>query len=245
MKPQVDPFKLKQLRIIIIALILVTAGTFIYITAGSDPETLLFERIMVTDQRTVLMILLICAFTILSTLTGLPIFYLSMGMGFLLHFTPALLICWIVNILAVMATFYMVRFTFTSYFQERYGEKKLIRGMNSRIQKYGMWSVVFSRSIYIIPTNMINFSFPLSRIPARSYFLGTLFGLIPECMLNVLTGYLIKHEVILLTSPGERTWQVLLVGGFILAFALLFIFLRIRHRKRKQYKAFEAIPDEN
>lgn len=236
---------MKQLRIIIIGLILITAGTFIYITAGSDPETLLFERIMVADQRTLLMILLICAFTILSTLTGLPIFYLSMGLGFLMHFTTALLICWTVNMLAVMATFYMVRFTFTAYFQKRYGKKRLIMHMNSRIQKYGMWTVVFSRSIYIIPTNMINFSFPLSRIPIRSYFLGTLVGLIPESLLNVLTGYLIKHEVILLSSPGERSWQVLLIGGFMVAFALLFIFLRIRHRKRQQYNMPEAIPDEN
>ncbi len=48
----------------------------------------------------------------------------------------------------------------------------------------------------IIPTNMINFSFPLSNISARSYFLGSVIGLIPECLLNVLTGTLIKHEVI-------------------------------------------------
>ncbi len=233
---------MKQLRIIIIAFILITVGTFIYLTAGSDPETLLFERIMVMDQHHVYLILLICAFTLLSTLTGLPLFYLSMALGFLLNFTPALLICWAVNIVAVMATYYMVRFTFTAYFMERYGKKKLIRRINKRIQKYGVWTVVFSRGIYIIPTNIINFSFPLSSISTRSYFIGTIFGLLPECLLNVLTGYLIKHEVILLSAPETRNWQALVIGGFIVISILVFILLRIRQSRRKKFKTLDVIP---
>jgi len=233
---------MKQLRIAIVVFILITVGTFIYLTAGSDAETLLFERIIVMDQGTIYLVLLICAFTLLSTLTGLPIFYLSMALGFLLNFTPAILICWIVNIVAVMATYYMVRFTFTAYFTERYGKKKLIRRINKRIQKYGLWTVVFSRSIYIVPTNIINFSFPLSNISTRSYLLGTMVGLIPECLLNVLTGTLIKHEVILLSAPETRNWQALIIGGFIVIFTLIFILLRIRQNRRKKFKLLKAVP---
>ena len=235
---------MKQLRIIIVAFILITVGTFIYLTAGSDPENLFFERIMLIDQRTIFLVLLICAFTLLSTLTGLPIFYLSLALGFLLKLTPALLICWVVNIVAVMGTYYMVRFVFTDYFKERYGKKKLIASINKRIQKYGPWTVVFSRAIYIIPTNIINFSFPLSSITTRSYLMGTIIGLLPECILNVLTGYLIKQEVILLSAPETRTWQALVIGGFIVLFTLIFILLRIRQHHRKKFKTLKAIPYE-
>ena len=170
---------MKQLRIIIIVFILLTAGIFIWLTAGSDAQSLLFERIMISDQRIILLVLLISALTLLSTLTGLPIFYLSMAIGFLLNFFPAMLICWGLNILSVMASFFMVRSAFTGYFRGKYGEKKLIKRINKRIGKYGLWSVVFSRSIYIIPTNVINFSFPLSNISTRSYLVGTVIGLIP------------------------------------------------------------------
>lgn len=235
---------MKQLRIIIIAFILITVGLFIFLTAKSDPETLLFERIRVMDQHQIGLILLICAFTLLSTLAGLPVFYLSLAMGFLLNLTPALLICWVMNLVSVMATFYMVRFAFSSYFMERYGKKKLIRRINKRIRKYGPWTVVFSRAIYIIPTNIINFSFPLSTISTPTYFLGTVIGLIPECVLNVLTGYLIKHEVILLSSSEPRTWQALVIGGFIILFALVFILLRIRQQRRKKFKKLKVIPYE-
>lgn len=235
---------MKQLRIIIIVFILIAVGTFIWLTAGSDPEILLMERLMVLDQRHIYLILLICAFTLLSALSGLPIFYLSLALGFLLNFTPAILICWGVNIVAVMGTFYLVRFAFTGYFQEKYGKKKLIKRINKRIGKYGLWSVVFSRAIYIVPTNIINFSFPLSNITTRSYFLGTVLGLIPECLINILSGYLIKHEVILLSSPETRNWQALVIGGFIILFALVFILLRIRQNRRKKFKVLKVVPYE-
>lgn len=236
---------MKQLRIIIIAFILLTAGTFIWLTAGSDAQSLLFERIMLSDQRIVFLVLLISALTLLSTLSGLPILYLSMAIGFLLNITPALLICWGVNVLSVMASFYMVRSAFTGYFSEKYGEKKLIKRINKRIGKYGLWTVVFSRGIYIIPTNIINFSFPLSNIGTRSYLLGTMIGLIPECLINVLTGYLIKHEVILLSTPETRTWQAAIVGVFILLLLLVFILLRIRQKRRRKFFSLKGIPFES
>lgn len=233
---------MRLLRIIIIAFILITVGIFLYLTAGTDAETLLFERILVLDQRTMLLVLLICSFTLFSTLTGLPILYLSIALGFLLHLTPALLLCWAVNFISVVATFFLVRFAFTSYFEERYGQKKLIKRINERIEKYGLWTVVFSRGIYIIPTNVINFSFPLSNISNRTYLLGTLVGLLPETVLNVLTGYLIKHEVILLSAPETRTWQALVIGGFIVLFIVAFILLKIRQKRRRKFSALKQVP---
>ena len=234
--------QVKQLRIIIIVFILIAAGIFVILTAGGDPETILFERITVSDRNTAALVLILCAFVLLSTLTGLPVFYLGMALGFLLNFTPALLISLGINLLAIMGTFYMVRHAFSDYFSERYGQKKLIKRINEKIQRYGWWTVVFSRAIYIIPTNIINFSFPLSQISARSYLLGTIFGLLPECLLNVLTGYLIKHEVILLSSPEQRTWQIVVIAGFILLFAVMFVLLRIRRHRRKKFGALDAIP---
>ncbi len=236
---------MKQLRIIIIAFILLTVGAFIWLTAGSDAQSLLFEHIILTDQRIVFLIIIICALTLLSTLSGLPILYLSMGIGFLLNFTPAILICWGVNVLAVMASFFMVRSAFTEYFKEKYGEKKLIKRINKGIGNYGLWSVVFSRAVYIIPTNLINFSFPLSSITTRSYLLGTMIGLIPECLINVLAGYLIKHEVILLSTPETRTWQAGIIGALILLLLLVSILLRIRQIRRKKFRVLKGIPFEN
>jgi len=235
----------KLLRIIIIVLILVAVGIFIWITAGSNPEELLLERLTMADQHQTYAVLILCAFILLSTLTGLPIFYINLAMGFIISFTPALLISWGMNLISVMLTFYMVRILFSGYFQERYGKKKLIRRINKRIEKYGLWTVVFSRGIYIIPTNIINFSFPLSKINPRPYLLGTSIGLLPEVLITVLTGNLLKHEIILLSSSETHSWQALIIGAFILLSALILILLRIRQNRRKKLKLPKAVPYEN
>jgi len=233
---------LKTLRILIILLIAISIGVFFWLTAGTDARTVVFERIMVADQHMVYLVLLLCSFTLFSTLTGLPILYLSMALGFLLGFAPAFLICLGVNLVSVIAAFYLVRKVFRGYFQEKYGQKKLIRRINERIGKYGLWTVVFSRGIYIIPTNVINFSFPLSSITPRAYLLGTAIGLVPECLINVLTGHLIKHEVILLSASETFSWQALVVGAFIFLFIMAFILLRIRRNRLKKFKALKQIP---
>ena len=102
--------------------------------------------------------------------------------------------------------------------------------------------MAFSRGIYIIPTNVINFSFPLSSIGARSYLAGTAIGLVPECLVNILAGYLIRHEAILLSSPETRTWEAAIIGGFILLLAGMFIFFRRRQKKRRKFRTLKGVP---
>ena len=211
---------MKLLRILILSSILLAAGAFFWLTAGTDARTLLFDRLVLSDQRLVYVMVVLCVLTLLSTLTGLPILYLSMAMGFMLKLAPGLLICWGL----------------------KYGEKKLIKRINRRIEQYGLWTVAFSRGIYIIPTNMINFSFPLSSISPRSYLAGTAIGLVPECLVNILTGYLIRHEAILLSSPETRTWEAAIIGGFILLLAGLFILLRLRQKRRKKFRSLKGVP---
>ena len=233
---------MKQLRIIIVVFIAIAVGVFLFLTVGKDPEAILLERVAEYSQHLVAWVLLLCALILLSTLSGLPIFYLMVTLGFLLDFVPAMLISWSTGLISVMATFYLVRYAFTSYFKEKYGKKKLIRRINKRIRAYGWLSVAFSRGIYILPTNLINFSFPLSHISTRAYFLGTMLGLVPECLINVLTGYAVKHGVILLSSPGANTIHVLVIGGFVLLLALVLILLRIRQNRRKKFKRLKAVP---
>ena len=164
---------MKLLRILIVAFILLAAGIFIWLTAGNEPEALLLERIDGTHEKLLSLVLLLSVFTLLSTLAGLPVFYIALTMGFLLHMGPALLLAWTVNLLSVIATFFMVRLAFHDYFQEKIGKRNLISRINKRILKYGLWTVVISRGIYILPTGLINYSFPLSRIRPRAYILGT------------------------------------------------------------------------
>ncbi len=222
---------MKYLRIAIIALIVLMLVAFFYFTLDNDPQSMLLDSIEEWRQKYIWIVLIIFGITLVSTATGLPVLYLGVALGFFLRYLPALIFAWAINLVAIMGTYWIVNKVYSDYFKERYGDKKFIRKINQRIEKYGFWTVAFSRSVYIIPTNIINFSFPLSKISTKDYLKGTMIGLIPEVLLNVSTGYMIRHGILLMGSPEQNLIKILVIAGFIILLGLLFIFLRYRKNR--------------
>lgn len=233
---------MKYLRIAIIALIVILLAAFFYFTIDNDPQTVLLHSIEEWRQEYLWIVLIIFGITLISTATGLPVLYLGVALGFFLRYLPALAFAWAMNLIAIMITYLMINRVFSEYFKEKYGDKKFIKSINKRIKKYGFWTVAFSRSVYIIPTNIINFSFPLSKISAKDYFTGTMIGLVPEVLINVSTGYMIRHEILLLGSPEQNIVKILVIAGFIVLLALLFIFLRYKKSKLEKTSLSEIVP---
>lgn len=231
---------MKHLRIAIISLIVIIITTFIIFTIGKDPQEILLGFLEEWNTNSLLLVLTIFGLSILSTLSGLPVNYLNVALGFFLAYIPALIFSLGINLIAIGLAFFMVRRFFSSYFQEKYGKRKIIKSIDKRIEKYKFWTVAFSRGIYIIPTNIINFSFPLSKISAKTYFIGTLIGLIPECIINVTIGYLIKHQILLLEDPQSNMLRIIAIA-ILLSFAIL-IFLFVRFRKKRRARIKDIVP---
>ncbi|MEX0983237.1 MAG: VTT domain-containing protein [Bacteroidales bacterium] len=229
-------------RITIITIIILVLGGFIFFTAANDPQQMLLGSLQYLESHLIYLVTVIFVLTLLSTLTGLPVLYLSVAIGFFIPYLPALALAWIIHLAAVIITFYMIRKVYSEYFSEKYGEKKVIRRINKRIKKYGFWTVALSRSVYFIPTNIINFSFPLSRITARQYLIGTMTGLVPECLINVTTGYLLKQQLQLLDAPQQNMLKIGLIGLFLLFMAALFLFLRFRKKRAEGLKLKKIVP---
>ncbi len=233
---------MKYLRIVIIVIIVLILSAFFYFTLDNDPQSILLNSIEEWRQKYIWIVLIIFGITLISTATGLPVLYLSVALGFFLKYIPALAFAWGMNLVAIMGTYLMVSRLFSSSFKEKYGDKKFIKSINKRIKKYGFWTVAFSRSVYIIPTNIINFSFPLSKISNKQYLAGTMLGLVPECLINVTTGYMIRHEILLMESPEQNLAKILIIAGFIILLSLLFIFLRYKKNKLEKMRISEIVP---
>jgi uncharacterized membrane protein YdjX (TVP38/TMEM64 family) len=233
---------MRFLRIAIIIIIVAVLGTFIYLSAESDPQQLLFNLLEQWESNYTWIILIIFAIILFSTLTGLPVLYLSVALGFFMGYLPGLALAWVFNFLAVMASFYMVRSLYSAYFKKRYGRKKLIQRINNKISKYGFWTVAVTRSVYFIPTNIINFSFPLSKISTPQYVIGTMLGLIPESLINISTGYLLKHEMMLMHDPQQNILKILVIGASLILMMGAFIFFRYRKNRSKGPGIKEYVP---
>jgi uncharacterized membrane protein YdjX (TVP38/TMEM64 family) len=233
---------MRVLRVIIICVILMLFGAFFTFLFQEDPQSIILEILENNNNGILWIILTIFAFTLLSTLTGLPVLYLSIALGFFLNYLPAIFLSWLFSLIAVMLTFFMVRKVFSSYFLERYGNRKIIMTINMRIEKYNFWTVAMSRGVYVIPTNIVNFSFPLSKITSKHYFIGTMIGLVPEIFINVTTGYLIKHQILLLESPQQNMLKISVIGVFLLLMAIGILIVNYRRKKVKKARMNEFLP---
>ena len=233
---------MKFLRITIITVIALIMAGFVIFATRNDPQHQLITSMEFLAAHHIYLILAIFVLTLISTLTGLPVLYLGVALGFFIPYLTALILAWTIQLFAVMTTFFMVRRVYYAYFRKRYGEKKLIRRINMRIRKYRFWTVAVTRGVYFIPTNIINFSFPLSRITTRQYLVGTMTGLIPECLINVTTGYLLKHQLMLLDSPQQNLQKIVLIGTYLLLMATLFLFLRNRKNRADKSRLKKIIP---
>lgn len=233
---------MKLLRITVIVVIAAILGGFFYTTSGTDTQQLVLDSMEGWSTHHFWLILAVFGLTILSTLTGLPVLYLSIALGFFMTYLPALVLSWAINLLAVMLTFLFIRKLYSDYFKKKYGNRKLIKRINKRIRKHGLWTVAVTRSIYFIPTNIINFSFPLSRISGRQYLAGTMIGLVPESLINVTTGYLLKHELLLLDAPQENLVKIVVIGASLALMIPVLLFFRYRKRRNKRIRLNEYVP---
>ena len=237
---------MRTLRISIVFFIILVLSGFFYISTEIDPQQFIIQLFENAEKQYVLIALVIAALTIFSTMTGLPVFYFSVALGFFLPLLPALGLAWFINLVAVMTTFWMVKHVFLESFKRRYGNKKMVRKINRRVKKHGLWTVAATRSVYFIPTNIINFSFPLSRISTRQYLSGTMIGLLPEMLINVGTGYLLKNHLMLMSTPQQNLLKLVVSGTALVLIIAVLLFLRSRKRRLQQAKidAYVPLPDD-
>ncbi len=235
---------MKILRIVLISLIFLLLGTFVFLTVREDPQELVINILENQNNSLFWLVIIIAGLTIFSTLTGLPVLYLSIALGFFLEFVPALIFSWLINFVAVILTFYMVRKVFTAYFRKKYGGKKILLKIDERIKKYKFWPVALARSIYVIPTSIINFSFPLGKIRLKQYVIGTAIGLVPECFINVISGYLLKQQMLLLKEEELNLLKLLIISAFLLIIAVGILYIHYRRRKVRKARMNEIFPQE-
>lgn len=238
---------MRTLRISIVFFIILVLSGFFYISTEIDPQQFILQLFENAAKQYVTIVLVIAALTVFSTMTGLPIFYFSVALGFFLPFLPALGLAWIINLVAVMVTFWMLKNVFLESFKRRYGDKKMVRKINRQIKKHGLWTVAATRSVYIIPTNIINFSFPLSKISTRQYFIGTMIGLVPEILINVGTGYLLKNHLMLMSSPQQNLLKLVISGTALVLITTVLLILRKRKKRieKARLSAFVPLPEED
>ncbi|MCE1227219.1 MAG: TVP38/TMEM64 family protein [Geobacteraceae bacterium] len=179
-------------KLLIILLALVGIGLFFYLDLGRflTLESLKANRQLLLRYHAEHALLTVAAFMviyIIQTALALPgavILSLSAGaiFGPLLGTTYAVTAASIGATLSFLITRYLLRETVLN----RFGSK--LETINKELEERGINYLLFLRLVPVFPFFLINLAAGLTRLPLRSFVLGTFFGIIPGGFVYVNAG---------------------------------------------------------
>jgi len=155
---------------------------------------------------------------ILFNLAAIPRVFFTIFSGYVFGVFYGFLFAWIATMLGLIVTFISVRYLFNEKFNEKFGNKQIIKRLNNKIEKKGIFIVIFLRAVYIFPSSILNYSFAFTKIRTSKYILGSAIGFIPVVFINVYSGYLININI---SKPIN--FSLLFFVLSILFFAFLFL----------------------
>jgi uncharacterized membrane protein YdjX (TVP38/TMEM64 family) len=151
---------------------------------------------------------------ILLNITAIPRVFFTIFTGYVFGVVLGFIYSWIATMAGLVITFVMVRYLFRDSFEKRFGSKKIVEKINDNLDKNGIWTVVFLRAIYVVPSSVLNYSFGFTKIKTSSYLIGSAIGFIPVVLFNVWAGDTLTNHF---QASNHMDYTILIYGIILLA----------------------------
>ncbi|GGD63433.1 VTT domain-containing protein [Paenibacillus nasutitermitis] len=143
-----------------------------------------------------------------------------------------LLMSWLTGTLASIVIFYFFRY-FVSGWVNRKLAKRIERyeKWQNSFQRYGIWAIIFLRTLPIMPNNLISFMSSVSRVSSPSYILSSLVGNLSHIWLfGIISSTLLM--------PGtDIKWLIVTYIIFCLILILLFGAFQYKGKRKNRMHA--------
>ncbi len=136
----------------------------------------------------------------------------------LLGIVNGLLASWIAGTAAGMVVYLMCRYFFTDWFNRRWmGKLQKYEKWQRGLDRYGVWAVIFLRTIPIMPNNLISLMSAISNLKLASYTWSNLVG-------NLSSIWLFGILSASIVFPGFNLRELILsYVGFLIVLGVAFI----------------------
>ncbi len=182
--------KLQKIIILLFATIFVLLFFFLDLHRFLTLAALKANRQALLDYyiaHELLMVAGFMAFYILQTALSLPgASILSLAAGAIFGSVMGTLYANIAATIGATLAFLVTRYLLRDLVQQRFGSK--LEGMNRELEERGFNYLLFLRLVPVFPFFLINLSAGLTRLPLRTFFLATMFGIIPGGFVYVNAG---------------------------------------------------------
>lgn len=150
-----------------------------------------------------------------ATLVMLHISVLGIGKG--------LIASWIAGAIAGMVVYLLCKYLFADWFERKWFHKlQKYEKWQKSLDQYGVWAVIFLRTIPIMPNNLISFMSAISNLNIRSYTWSNIVG-------NLSSIWLFGILSASIVFPGMDLR--ILILSYVVFIVLLLVAFLIRYRK--------------
>ncbi|MBF0557854.1 MAG: TVP38/TMEM64 family protein [Nitrospirae bacterium] len=170
-------------KILLIAVLMLAGVLFFYFDLGRylALTSLKNNRVMLMDfyeQHRLLMVVIFISVYIAQTAFSLPgAAILSLGAGAVFGTLMGAIYANIGATIGASIAFLVTRYLFHDLIASRFGSR--LQKLNQELETRGLNYLLFLRLVPLFPFFLINFGAGLTRMPLRTFFFGTMIGIIP------------------------------------------------------------------
>lgn len=214
-----------------LAAVLVCAGIFLAVFAFFEPAQNFALSILewFRGHGHFGMVLYVIFYTII-VLFLVPAVIFTLGAGFIFGFWWGVLVVLTSMAISAPIAFFIARYAFGERIRQRLKSHPRLKRLSHGLKDDGWKIILLSRLVPGFPFKLSNYFFGLTEVSARSFFVGTIIGVMPFTISNVYIGS-VASRLTKLSDREFETWEWALYGlGLIVAVLLT---LWIVHLARK------------
>jgi uncharacterized membrane protein YdjX (TVP38/TMEM64 family) len=182
-------------------------------------------------------------FLVVGILLMLPASLMMMLTGFLFGVGSGFAVVWIATLIASTAAFLIGRTLARPMVERRIAQKVSFQAIDRAIRRRGLFVVLLTRLILILPFPALNYTHGLTDVRLRDYVLGTMIGMVPVIFLFVYLGTLAANVADIIngrvTLEGGQLAAVIAGSAAVVVVAAVIVVAARRALKEEMARAVE------
>ncbi|MBL8829774.1 MAG: TVP38/TMEM64 family protein [Planctomycetaceae bacterium] len=180
--------------------------------------------------------LLMIVVYIVACVLFVPGSILTIGAGFIFGIPLGVATVSIGSTLGAGAAFVLSRTMLRNFVQRKLARDPRVHALSEAVGEHGFKIVLLARLSPLLPFNLLNFAFALTRVSFRDYMLASWIGMLPGALLYVYIGTAAKSLTDLARGAGPTTPMTTVLFGLGLAatVALTMVLTRLARRSLRE-----------
>ncbi|MBI9097683.1 MAG: VTT domain-containing protein [Spirochaetaceae bacterium] len=186
-----------------------------------SPDNIAELKVLFMQFGIIFPIIIICI-VLLFSVFFLPTIIFAVLFGYIYDPIKAIFFSWFAISLGIIISFFLSRYLFQGSFLQKFGSKKTVQRFEKYLVGNQFLTIFILRLIMIIPYNVMNYAFGLTKINGKVFIVASMLGILPVTILNVRVGSLLS-----IAGSENVSSEVLKKNGLVTIGLALFLIIAV------------------